>query len=86
MPLPFMELSIGKSLGGKRQVAQASVVLARQRPAEKLSLELGASTCLVQKNNLVAVLAISVVEFSHGLALPFMWLSVGKPERNSREV
>ncbi len=30
-------------------------------------------------------MAISVVEFSHGLALPFMGLSVSGPERNSRE-
>ncbi len=40
----------------------------------------------MQKNNLVAVLAVFVVEFSHGLTVPFMELSAGKPERNSREV
>ncbi len=28
-------------------------------------------------------MAVSVVEFSHGLAAPFMWLSVGKLERNN---
>ncbi len=73
-------------LGSSHYLAQTSVILARHRPAEKLSLELSASTCLVQKNNLVAVLAISVVEFSHGLAAPFMWLSAGKPQRNNERL
>ncbi len=59
-------------------LAQISVVLARRSPTEKLAPEIGANTCLVQKNNLVAVLAIFEVEFSYGLAPPFMELSVGK--------
>ncbi len=66
-------------------LAQASVILARRRPTEKLSPEIGASTCPMQRNNLVAVLAVFVVEFSYGLTVPFMELSVGKPECNSRE-
>ncbi len=32
----------------------------------------------MQKDNMVAVLAVFVVEFSYGLAAPFMELSVGK--------
>ncbi len=67
---------------GKRQVAHVSVILARRSPTEKLAPEIGASTCPMQGNNLVAVLAVFVVEFSYGLAVPFMELSVGKPERN----
>ncbi len=51
-------------LGGKPErnnerqrpsLARTSVILARRSPTEKLSLELGASTCLVQKNNLNAI-------------------------------
>ncbi len=30
-------------------------------------------------------MAVFAVEFSHGLSLPFMWLSVGKLERNHEE-
>ncbi len=48
-------------------------------------LELSVSTCPMQKHNPAAVLAISVVEFSHGLAAPFMELSVGKHERNRKK-
>ncbi len=31
-------------------------------------------------------MAMFVVEFSYGLPVPFMWLSVSKHERNCREV
>ncbi len=37
----------------------------------------------MQRNNLVAVLAVFVVEFSYGLTVPFMELSVGKFECNN---
>ncbi len=39
----------------------------------------------MRKNNPTAVLAISVVEFSHALALPFMELSVGREAGGNRE-
>ncbi len=41
--------STARRLGGKRQVAQASVILARHRPAEKLSLEIGCGHMLYLK-------------------------------------
>ncbi len=39
----------------------------------------------MQKNNLVAVLAVFAVEFSYGLAPPFMGLLVGESQRDSQE-
>ncbi len=52
--------------------------LGEAQPYRETLLELGAGTCPVRKNNLVAVLAVFMVEFSYGLASPFMGLSVGK--------
>ncbi len=92
LAVPFIKLSVGKQEGNSREVwgqghhlAQISVILARHSPAEKLDLN-RCKHMPCAKNNLFAVLAISVVEFSHGLAVPFMELFVSKPQRNSREV
>ncbi len=45
---------LARRSGASQCLAQVPVILARRSPTEKLSLELGARTCLVQKNNLNA--------------------------------